>query len=200
MINTIIFDLGDVFINLEPEKAKAAFANLGLNDWNDDLKKQSSLFEIGKISELEFLESFQKYMPNADLLEIRAAWNCLIGDFPLRRLEFLQMLARNYKLILLSNTDSIHIAHFEHKVGMTFASEFYQCFQKVYFSHEIGIRKPDEATFKLIIKNHNLSEKRMLFIDDKIENTNSAAQLGIQVWNLQVGQEDVVDLHDKKIL
>jgi glucose-1-phosphatase len=200
MINTIIFDFGDIFIDLNPEKAKEAFAKLGLNDWNDDLKAQNSLFEIGKLSELQFLESFQKYIPNADLLQIRAAWNSLIGDFPLRRLEFLQMLTRKYRLFLLSNTDAIHIAHFEHKVGMSFASDFYQCFEKVYFSYEVGIRKPDEAFFKLLIKNHNLSEKRTLFVDDKKINTDAAEKLGIQVWNLHVGQEDVVDLNEKKIL
>ncbi len=200
MINTIIFDFGDIFINLNYEKSKEAFEKLGLNDWNDDLKSQNSLFEIGQISELQFLESFQKYIPNADLLEIRAAWNSLIGDFPLRRLEFLQMLTLKYKLILLSNTDAIHIAQFEHKVGMTFASDFYQCFEKVYFSYEVGIRKPDEAFFKLLIKNHNLSEKRTLFVDDKKINTDAAEKLGIQVWNLQVGQEDVIDLNEKKIL
>lgn len=200
MINTIIFDFGDVFVNLKHDESTNAFKKLGLNEWNDDLKTQNSLFEIGKISELQFLESFQKYIPNADLLEIRAAWNTVIGDFPLARLEFLQMLTRNYKLILMSNTDSIHIASFEHKVGMTFASEFYQCFEKVYFSYEVGIKKPDEAFFKFIIKNHNLSEKRILFIDDKKENTEAAEKLGIQVWNLQVGKEVVTDLHDKKIL
>ncbi len=200
MINTIIFDFGDVFIDLNHDKAKEAFQKLGLKEWNDDLKSQNALFEIGKITELQFLESFQKYIPNADLLEIRAAWNCLIGDFPLYRLEFLQMLARNYKLILLSNTDAIHIAFFEHNVGMSFASDFYQCFDKVYFSYEIGMRKPDESTFKLLIKNHNLSEKRTLFVDDKKENTDAAAKLGLEIWNLQVGKEDVINLNDLKIL
>ena len=200
MINTIIFDFGDIFINLNPKKAVDAFSKLGLNEWNADLKNQNNLFEIGKISELQFLESFQKYIPNADLLEIRAAWNCLIGDFPLYRLEFLQILSQKYRLFLLSNTDSIHINRFEHKVGLSFSSDFYQCFEKVYFSYEIGMRKPDEAIFKHIIKNHNLSEKRTLFVDDKIENTTAAENLGLQVWNLQVGTEDVIDLVEKKIL
>ena len=200
MINTIIFDFGDIFINLNPKKAVDAFSKLGLNEWNTDLKNQNNLFEIGKISELQFLESFQKYIPNADLLEIRAAWNCLIGDFPLYRLEFLQILSQKYRLFLLSNTDSIHINRFEHKVGLSFSSDFYQCFEKVYFSYEIGMRKPDEAIYKHIIKNHNLSEKRTLFVDDKIENTAAAENLGLQVWNLQVGTEDVIDLVEKKIL
>jgi glucose-1-phosphatase len=200
MINTIIFDFGDIFINLETEKTKLAFEKLGLSVWNDELKAKNELFETGKISELNFLESFQKYIPNAELLEIRSAWNSLIGDFPLRRLEFLQILSQKYQLFLLSNTDSIHINKFEHNVGLSFSGDFYKCFEKIYFSYEIGLRKPDEAIFKLLIKNHNLSEKRTLFIDDKKENTDAALGLGMQIWNLQVGQEDVIDLMEKKIL
>ena len=200
MINTIIFDFGDIFIDLNYEKSKEAFEKLGLIGWNDDLKSQNLLFEIGKITELQFLESFQKYIPNADLLEIRTAWNCLIGDFPLKRLEFLQILSQKYQLFLLSNTDSIHIQHFEHMVGQSFCSDFYQCFEKIYFSYEIGMRKPDEVFFKLLIKNHNLSEKRTLFVDDKKENTDTAEKIGLKVWNLQVGEEDVVELIEKKIL
>ncbi len=200
MINTIKFDFGDIFVNLNQSKAVEEFRKLGLNDWNDDLKKQNAKFEIGKITELQFLEGFQKQIPNADLLEIRAAWNCIIGDFPLKRLEFLQILSQKYQLFLLSNTDSIHIQRFESMVGQSFSSDFFQCFEKIYFSYEIGMRKPDEAIFKHLIKNHNLSEKRTLFVDDKKENTDAAEKLGLQIWNLQVGEEDVLDLMEKKIL
>jgi glucose-1-phosphatase len=70
----------------------------------------------------------------------------------------------------------------------------------VYYSYEMGMRKPDPAIFKLILNKYDLSPKRTLFIDDKKVNTDAAASLGINVWNLQVGQEDVVDLFSKKEL
>ena len=70
----------------------------------------------------------------------------------------------------------------------------------MYYSFEMGMRKPDVAIFNHLLKKHDLSPKRTLFIDDKKENTDAAASLGIQVWNLQVGQEDVVDLFEKKIV
>jgi glucose-1-phosphatase len=200
MINTIIFDFGDIFINLEHQKCTEAFKKLGLMEWKDDLVKLNKKFEVGKITELQFLEGFQKYTNNADLLDIRAAWNSLMGTFPLYRLEFLQLLSQKYQLFLLSNTDEIHISHFEHKSGMTFSGDFYQCFEKVYYSYEIGMRKPDEAIFNHLIQNHNLSAKRTLFVDDKKENTDAALSVGLQVWNLQVGKEDVVDLYDKNLL
>jgi putative hydrolase of the HAD superfamily len=200
MINAIIFDFGDIFINLDKEGSINEFKKLGLEHLNEVLQEKNDLFEKGKISELEFIESFQKYIPNASIDDIRKAWNKIIGDFPLYRLEFLQMLVGKYRLFLLTNTDSIHIEHFEHKVGQSFSRDFYQCFEKVHYSYEMGMRKPDENIFNYLIKHHDLSPKRTLFIDDKKENTDAAERLGIQVWNLQVGQEDVVDLFEKKIL
>lgn len=200
MINAIIFDFGDIFINLEKEKSIEEFKKLGLNGPNEELIAKNDLFEKGQISELQFIESFQKFIPNASLGEIIKAWNSIIGDFPLYRLEFLQMLSTRYRLFLLTNTDSIHIENFEHKVGMSFYSDFYRCFEKVYYSYEMGMRKPQPEIFTTILNKHDLSPKRTLFVDDKKENTDAAAALGIHVWNLQVGNEDVINLFDQKYL
>lgn len=200
MINSIIFDFGDIFINLEKEASINEFKKLGLDGPNEELIAMNDLFEKGKITEMQFIEGFQKYIPNADIHDIRKAWNSIIGEFPLYRLEFLQMLSSKYRLFLLTNTDAIHISRFEHMVGISFFSDFYQCFEKVYYSFEMGMRKPDPNIYNTILKKHDLSPKRTLFIDDKKENTDAAASLGIQVWNLQVGQEDVVDLFEKKLL
>ncbi|MCZ8091432.1 HAD family phosphatase [Flavobacterium sp.] len=200
MINAIIFDFGDIFINLEKEKSIEEFKKLGLNGPNEELIAKNDLFEKGLISELQFIESFQKFIPNASLEEIIKAWNSIIGDFPLYRLEFLQMLSTRYRLFLLTNTDSIHINRFEHKVGMSFYTDFYRCFEKVYYSYEMGMRKPQPEIFSTILNKHDLSTKRTLFVDDKKENTDAAEALGIHVWNLQVGKEDVVNLFDQKHL
>jgi glucose-1-phosphatase len=200
MINTIIFDFGDIFINLEKEAQIEAFKKLGLNGPNDELIEANDQFEKGELTELQFLETFNKFIPNASLEEIRTAWNTIIGEFPLYRLEFLQLLSHKYKLFLLTNTDEIHISRFEHKVGISFFSDFYQCFEKVYYSYEMGMRKPDPAVFSFIMNKNDLSPKRTLFIDDKKTNTDAAASLGLHVWNLKVGEEDVVDLFQKKEL
>ncbi len=200
MITAIIFDFGDIFINLEKQASLDAFRKLGLNGPNPTLLEKNDLFEKGKISELEFIESFQEFIPNASIEEIKTAWNTVIGEFPLYRLEFLQLLALKYKLFLLTNTDEIHIDRFEHNVGISFFSDFYQCFEKVYYSYEMGMRKPDPAIFKHILNKHDLHPKRTLFVDDKKENTDAAASLGIHVWNLEVGKEDVVDLFNQKQL
>lgn len=199
MINTIIFDFGDIFINLDKKATIDGLKKLGLKEWNEDLDRLNIQFEKGNISREEFLSGFQKHMPNASIEEILEAWNAILADFPLYRLEFLQMLSKKYRLFLLSNTDSIHIETFEQRVGTSFYSDFYQCFEKVYFSFEMGMRKPDAEIYLSLLNKHELQAKRTLFIDDKKENTDAAQALGIHVWNLQVGKEDVVHLFEKNI-
>lgn len=200
MINTIIFDFGDIFINLDKEGTINSLKKLGLSQWNEDLDQLNLKFEKGQISQENFLLGIQKHIPNASINDVLSAWNAVLLDFPLRRLEFLQKLSKKYRLFLLSNTDSIHIETFEQENGVSFYSDFYQCFEKVYFSFEMGMRKPDIEIFNYLLKKHDLDAKHTLFVDDKKENTDAALSLGFHVWNLQVGQEDVVNLFEKKIL
>ena len=200
MINAIIFDFGDIFINLDKQATMDALQKLGLSKWNEELDHLNIQFETGQISRKNFLLGIQKHVPNASINEILDAWNAILLDFPLYRLEFLQMLSKKYRLFLLSNTDAIHIETFEQKNGISFYSDFYQCFEKVYFSFEVEMRKPNPEIFNYLANKHDLAPKRTLFIDDKKENTDAALALGFHVWNLQVGKEDIVNLFDKKII
>jgi FMN phosphatase YigB (HAD superfamily) len=200
MINAIIFDFGDVFINLDKQATMDGLKNLGISHWNEELDQLNIQYEIGSISGDDFLNGIQKHTNNASIDAIREAWNSILADFPLYRLEFLQMLSSKYRLFLLSNTDAIHIDTFEQKSGTTFYSDFYQCFEKIYFSFEIGMRKPNPEVYNFVLDQNGLQAKQTLFIDDKKENTDAALALGLPVWNLQVGEEDVVDLFDKKII
>lgn len=200
MINAIIFDLGDVFLNKNKKAKDAALAAIGISDWNADLEKLEKKLETGKIGADDYLKGIQSFTSNATLDQIKEAWNAGIADFPLYRLEFLQKIAPNYRLFLLSNTDPIHIEKFEQETGESFYSDFYQCFEKVYFSHEIGVRKPDAEAFNYVLSKHDIQPKRTLVVDDKKFNTDAAQELGFQVWNLQKNTQDVVDLFDKKVL
>jgi putative hydrolase of the HAD superfamily len=200
MIDTIIFDFGDIFINLDKQATIDGLERLGLCSWNQDLDQLNISFEKGQISRDAFLLGIQKQIPNATIDEILMAWNAVLLDFPLYRLEFLQLLSKKFRLFLLSNTDAIHIGHFEQREGASFYGDFYQCFEKVYFSYEMGMRKPDAEIYTTLINRHELSPKRTLFVDDKKDNTEAAKALGLHVWNLQVGKEDVIELLDKKII
>ncbi|WJS94855.1 HAD family phosphatase [Flavobacterium johnsoniae] len=200
MIDAIIFDFGDIFINLDKPATISGLEKLGMKEWNNELNQLNLSFEIGSISPEDFVGGFQKQLPNASKEEILKAWNAILADFPFYRLEFLQELATKYRLFLLSNTDSIHINTFEQKSGVSFYKDFYNCFEKVYFSFDIGMRKPDPKIYEFVLEENNLTAENTLFVDDKKENTDSAAALGIKIWNLQVGKEDVVDLFNKGLL
>lgn len=200
MINAIIFDFGDIFINLDKPATISGLQKLGMKEWNNEFELLNLSFEVGAISPEDFVGGFQKQLPNASKEEILKAWNAVLADFPFYRLEFLQELSKKYRLFLLSNTDSIHINTFEEKSGVSFYKDFYDCFEKVYFSFDIGMRKPDPKIYQFVLEQNNLVAENTLFVDDKTENTDSAAALGIKVWNLQVGKEDVVDLYKKNIL
>ncbi|MFL9844783.1 HAD family hydrolase [Flavobacterium rhizosphaerae] len=200
MVNTILFDFGDVFINKNNKAKQDALAALGVTQWNTALDNLEDHFERGAISEHDFLKGIQQYSNNASLNAIRDAWNAGIKDFPLKRLEFLQKLSHNYRLFLLSNTDTIHIEKFEDDAGPSFYGDFYRCFEKVYFSHEIGLRKPDYEAFRYVMNKHEIQPKRALVVDDKKQNTDAAAALGFQTWTLNPEKEDVTQLFKKKVL
>ncbi|RED23921.1 putative hydrolase of the HAD superfamily [Flavobacterium cutihirudinis] len=200
MIDTIIFDFGDIFINLDKQGTISGLKKLGMTEWTPEMDRLNLLFETGDVSYDDFIGGFQKELPNASIEEILKAWNAVLSDFPTYRLEFLKELSKKYRLFLLSNTDAIHIATFEKTVGKPFYTDFYNCFEKVYFSFEMGLRKPDPKIYQVLLDKHNLIPENTLFIDDKTENTDSASTLGIKVWNLQVSKEDVVNLFNKGIL
>ncbi len=193
--------MGDVFLNKDKQAKVTALENIGIFEWNDDLEALEEKLETGKISSEEYLIGMQKHSNGASLEAVKDAWNAGITDFPLYRLEFLQKLKANYRLFLLSNTDPIHIEKFEDEAGASFYGDFYQCFEKIYFSHEIGVRKPNADAFNYVLNNHpDIQPKYTLMVDDKKFNTDAAAELGFMVWNLQKGEEDVVDLFEKSIV
>jgi putative hydrolase of the HAD superfamily len=79
-------------------------------------------------------------------------------------------------------------------MGMKDFKRFQNCFHGFYLSHQVGMRKPDREIFEFVLNNNNLRADETLFIDDTREHTESAARLGIRTWNLQVGQEEILEL------
>jgi putative hydrolase of the HAD superfamily len=197
MIKNIIFDFGDIFINLDKPALQNALQSLGIEDWNAKLSELNESFEKSECSEESFLSGFQKYTTDKNLEEIKLSWCTILGNFPIHRLEFLEKLKPSYRLFLLSNTDSIYIAHFQKTVGTEFYERFFNCFEKVYFSFEMGLRKPQLDIYAQVLNENILIAAETLFVDDKKENTDAAEAIEIQVWNLLVGEEDVVDLFQK---
>ncbi len=197
MIKAIIFDFGDIFINLNKSAMQNAFAKLGLKHWTEEFDILNMQFEIGAITENQFLTGFQKTLTEHSIDTIKKSWNTILEDFPCYRLDFLNTIKSKYRLFLLSNTDAIHIQHFKKTVGDDFYNSFFNAFEKVYFSFEAGIRKPEAEIYEMILKNHQLKAAETLFVDDRPDNIKTAEKLGVNTWHLQVGKEDVIELEEK---
>lgn len=197
MIDSIVFDFGDVFINLDKQATPLALKKLGLTEWSSTIDSLNFNFEKGLITRTEFLAGLNNLVPKASPEEVLAAWNAVLLDFPMYRLEFLEELSKNYTLFLLSNTDSIHINHFKEKEGEVFYNRFYNCFEKVYFSYDLGKRKPEVEIYHYVINENNLIPEKTLFVDDNLDNIEGAKKIGLQVWHLQKGKEDVIELFEK---
>ena len=200
MIETIIFDFGDVFINLDKQATPLGLKKLGLEKWSAQIDSLNFNFEKGLISKIDFLDGLNNLVPNANQKEVLDAWNGVLLDFPMYRLEFLEKISKKYQLFLLSNTDSIHINHFKDKNGDDFYNRFYNCFEKVYFSYDLGMRKPDVEIYNFVINENNLIPEKTLFVDDNFDNIEGAKKTGLQVWHLLKGKEEVIELLEKGIL
>ena len=74
----------------------------------------------------------------------------MLLDLPEKRISILKNLKEKYALFLLSNTNKIHISEFKRKISIPRYKEFYNLFDKVYYSHKIGHRKPNETAFKIL--------------------------------------------------
>lgn len=199
MIKALIFDFGNVFLNLDLEKAiQDTFELLEIESLSDELLSFNYLYEQGLITTEEFLEFYHDNFPKLSKQDLIDLWNSMLKDMPQHRLEFIQKLAaeKKYKLILLSNTNELHINWVKEHIP-TYES-FKNCFDAFYLSHEIGLRKPDKAVFEFILSNNQLAAKDCLFIDDTKEHILGASKLGIHTWNIDPKQDDIINLFTVK--
>lgn len=196
MIKNIIFDFGDIFIDLDKPATAKAMSKFGFKNLTPELDTIFKAYEKGLISSPLFLEKVATYFPKATQTNLIDAWNAILKDFPDYRLEFLENLARegNYRLFLLSNTNDIHIEYVKQEMGSEKFSRFKQAFETFHLSYEMRMRKPDVEIFEFVLTSDNLVAAETLFIDDTKENTDAASSIGIHVWNLQVGKEDITQL------
>lgn len=199
-IKNILFDLGGIFLNLNFGLTEKAFRNLGVTHFSEMFTQHHSnpLFiqlETGKLGETEFYENFRKQSGTSITDEqIRNAWNALLLDFPTERLEWLRNMGKKYTVYLFSNTNIIHYQAFmEIYRQATGKQDFNSYFRKAYYSHELGLRKPDPASFSRILAEQGLAAEETLFIDDTFKNVEAAQSLGMQTIHL-VAPRTVLDL------
>ncbi len=193
-IKHIIFDLGGVLLNIDYKLTEQAFVAAGIQNFSELYAQlhQSELFdrfEMGMMPGEEFIAALVKASAEpVTAAQITAAWNAMLLDFPLRRLQLLQQLHLYYDLFLLSNTNEIHEAAFNEILYKAHGlPNIGVLFDKVYFSHRLGMRKPMKEIFRRVLDDNGLKPEETLFIDDSPQHVEGAKLLGIQTIYLEKG-------------
>lgn len=200
-ISAIIFDLGGVLLNLDVQKTIDAMIKLGAN--HSDVNLNASLFtdfEMGKITPALFLSNLKTTLPShVTNKQITDAWNAMLLDMPNHRIAMLIELKKRYKIYLFSNTNDIHITHFNRYFKRAYPHlNWHLLFDHVFYSYQMGLRKPDVTAFELVLKHANINASQCLFIDDNLANINGAKLAGIHTHYLslptqQIGTEMIIN-------
>ena len=202
--DTIMLDLGGVLIDVDYHASARAFASLGFKDFDAlySKAKQDRLFdgfETGDLSPAQFRDRIRQLSeePLTDAA-IDHCWNAMLGSIPPERIDLIKRLKERYQVLLLSNTNAIHVPAFEAIVakenGIT---DFKGLFDGAYYSCELCMRKPDPEIFKFVLDQNHADPKRTLFIDDSIQHVEGARKAGLHAEHLDLAKEDVVQLVER---
>ena len=183
MVSTIIFDFGGVIVNLDKERCIRKFNALGINDTEKFLGNFGQqgvffLFEKGLISEDEFRNELRK-MASRSLSdeEINDAWCSFLTGIPNEKLDLLVALRQKYRVLMLSNTNSLHIRYSQANYFNREGRSMSDCFDKCYLSNEMQMVKPDAEIFEALLADSGLKAEECLFLDDSKLNIETADSL-----------------------
>ncbi len=192
-IKNIVFDLGDVIINIDVPRAAQSFATLSGRETSEVIRlfeegKLFRQFEMGGLDATEFRSYVRQILNNntwADA-EVDTAWNSLLLDIPADRIALLRQLSKNYRLFLLSNTSSIHIEAVNQILHTVSGVErLDDLFEKLFLSYEMGVMKPHPEIYERVLEEAGIQAEETLFLDDNADNIRAAGALGIQTIHVQ---------------
>lgn len=214
-IDTILLDLGGVLIDVDYERTAQEFAALGFPDFDRlySKAKQDHLFdgfETGHLSPAQFRDGVRHILapsqpfPGGEGLDdttIDRCWNAMLGSIPPGRIQLVEDLRSRYQVLLLSNTNAIHVPAFSDIIQRENGiADFKGCFHGAYYSCEIGLRKPHAESFHHVLQLHDADPARTLFIDDSIQHVVGACAAGLQAVHLELAQEDVIRMVERLAL
>jgi glucose-1-phosphatase len=195
-IKNIVFDLGNVLLNLDFEASIKAFRKLGLNDEVVDSQQAYAdpVFydlEVGRITPEKFRARVRQILNNPDATDqdIDDAWSAMILDIPAHRVEVVQKLKKKFSIYLFSNTNSIHISRLHAQFKIDHGIEFSSLFHKDYYSHELNERKPELSSYRKMMAQAGIIPEETLFIDDLEKNIKGAQMAGMRTHWLINGNE-----------
>lgn len=198
-IDTILLDLGGVLLDISYDRTVEAFRNSGVQNFDAlyTKAKQDHLFdqfETGAISPSEFRNEI-RYRTGIDLSnkQIDDCWNAILGELPSERIELVETLKTRYQVLLLSNTNVIHVDAFSKLIhDRNGVEDFKGLFHGAYYSNEIGMRKPDTDVFHFVLERHGAVPSKTLFIDDSAHHVEGSLAAGLIGFHLDLDKEDIL--------
>lgn len=195
-IKNLIFDFGGVLIDIDRAAWRAAFRQLGIDSIHENAledyrqKELYSRFESGNIPAAAFRASMRRLteQPLTDQ-QIDSAWIALLTDIPAYKLDRLLTLRKQYHVLLLSNTNSIH---WKWAVQNCFCYKNHTVddfFDRIYLSYELHMQKPDVEIFKYVLNDSMIEAGETFFIDDSPVNCKAAETLGIRAYCCPAGSD-----------
>ena len=182
----IILDLGGVILDIDYHRTISAFHTVGIKDAQLFYSQQFqvSLFdqlEKGMISENDFYDAVRLFSGKELSNEvIEKCWNALLIGLPQENIRTLFELKKKYRLFLLSNTNSIHEKAYRRMIVQQHGDFIFDAiFEKMYLSHHLHLRKPEQAIFEYVLHDANLVKSETIFIDDSIQHVAGAKAVGL---------------------
>jgi len=182
---TLIFDFGNILLNLDYKVCFKAFHDVLGIDFSKGLpestKQHLFRYEKGELNTESFLWHLQQFKPDAEIRDIIAAWNSLLVPVPQYRFDMIAALRDKYNVAMLSNINDMHMnwIHSDLKKRLGLEDFRSQYFDKVFYSHLIGHRKPDTNCYEYVQKELGIADGQdILFIDDMQENIDAALDYG----------------------
>jgi putative hydrolase of the HAD superfamily len=183
----LIFDLGNVIIDIDYHQS----LRLIKNEVPESLHPKVDVFyqtdfhkayEKGHIDSSTFRNEVRNYFEQSwDDQKIDALWNSLLGKIPAERLDLVAKLRQRYQVGVLSNTNEIHIDAVYGILQEDFGlSSFNPLFDRVFYSHEMGLAKPSAAIYEQMLLELGTTADRVIFFDDLEANVRGAASVGIR--------------------
>jgi len=165
MIKTILCDLGNVIVFVDHKKIAKGLAKFSNKDEKYILRlylnsKARKDFDKGKITATQLFMSFKNNLNlklNFDQFR-RILSSCFSPNLEIEKL--LHKLKKNYKLILLSNTDEIHFTYIRNNYKIL------DIFDYFVLSYKVGYKKPNPLIYLYAIKKAKTFPTKIIYIDD----------------------------------
>ncbi len=176
--SAIVFDLGQVLIPFDYQifinslnQHKLGLGESFVKTYQENYHIHRN-FEKGVISENNFLNLMHEWLEHKITADEFCKYWSNIFSLNENVISLLPILKSNYKLYLLSNTNSLH-----KKFGYQHY-DFLNLFDKLFLSHEVGFVKPEKEIYEAVEKYSGIPSEEMIFIDDIHEYVEGAKNLG----------------------